>query len=446
MMVNNFIRRAGQENHTFLIAAEVVKAAEIDLPDKIEQTTADYNAPKISNTGMRSISAAASPAGIINMASELVNSATSDKLTEMDWVKNIEICELVAHDHRQAKEVVKAIKKCLGSKNSNTQLLTVLLLEMLMNNIGEHVHQQVIDTGVLPILVKIVKKKSDLPVGEKIFLLLDASQTSLGGNSGRFPQYYSAYCELVSAGVQFPQGSSDTPKPHSASDLNKNNSSNKQSAAPQFERKAPQTHPQNVSGSSILQKAGTALEVLRDVLTAVDTQHSEGAKDEFTLDLVEQCSFHKQQVMHLAMTSRDDKVVTRAIELNEKLERILQRHDALISGRTTLVATHIDHEQEGEEEEAEQLLQRIRKGKACLRPEEEDCQRDWPLRLKGHSVPAEMLHGPLIRPTNCGAAKARTCPATNDGANARNCTATYCGAKARSQCRKTSGCTTTPSC
>jgi hypothetical protein len=30
----------------------------------------------------------------------------------------------------------------------------------------------------------------------------------------------------------------------------------------------------------------------------------QGAKDEFTLDLVEQCSFQKQRVMHLVMTSR----------------------------------------------------------------------------------------------------------------------------------------------
>lgn len=28
-----------------------------------------------------------------------------------------------------------------------------------MNNIGEHIHKQVIDTGLLPSLVKIVKKK-----------------------------------------------------------------------------------------------------------------------------------------------------------------------------------------------------------------------------------------------------------------------------------------------
>lgn len=33
------------------------------------------------------------------------------------------------------------------------------LLEMLMNNIGEAVHKLVIEAGLLPILVKIVKKK-----------------------------------------------------------------------------------------------------------------------------------------------------------------------------------------------------------------------------------------------------------------------------------------------
>ncbi|XAR73111.1 hypothetical protein NMG60_11006962 [Bertholletia excelsa] len=131
------------------------------------------------------------------MATELVSSATSEKLTEMDWTKNIEICELVARDQRQARDIIKAIKKRLGSKNSNTQLFSVMLLEMLMNNIGDHVHRLVIDTGLLPVLVKIVKKKSDSPVRERVFLLLDATQTSLGGASGKFPQYYSAYYDLV---------------------------------------------------------------------------------------------------------------------------------------------------------------------------------------------------------------------------------------------------------
>lgn len=38
-------------------------------------------------------------------------------------------------------------------------LIDLQLLEMLMNNIGEPIHKQVTEAGLLPILVKIVKKK-----------------------------------------------------------------------------------------------------------------------------------------------------------------------------------------------------------------------------------------------------------------------------------------------
>ncbi|KAG4173452.1 hypothetical protein ERO13_A11G059000v2 [Gossypium hirsutum] len=296
------------------------------------------------------------------MAAELVNSATSDKLAEMDWAKNIEICELVARDQRQAKDVVKAIKKRLGSKNPNTQLYAVLLLEMLMNNIGENVHKLVIDTGILPILVKIVKKKSDLPVRERIFLLLDATQTSLGGASGKFPQYYSAYYDLVSAGVEFPQRPHATPSNPPTSQPIKSNTLNGELASARQEAVAKEAEPQIVPESSIIQKASNALEVLREVLDAVDAQNPEAAKDEFTLDLVEQCSFQKQRVMHLVMSSRDEKVVSRAIELNEQLQNVLIRHDSLLSGRTTVSSrppstlNHFNHEEE--EEEPEQLFRR----------------------------------------------------------------------------------------
>lgn len=332
------------------------------------------------------------------MAVELVNSATSDKLTEIDWTKNIEICELVARDHKQARDVVKAIKKRLGSKSPNSQLFSVNLLEMLINNIGEPVHKQVIDTGILPILVKIVKKKSDLPVREKIFLLLDAAQTSLGGASGRFPQYYSAYYELVSAGVEFPQRSVASSEPRAPSNENKNNQRDNNHVSSRCEIKFPQAEPQKVPDNSILQKAATALEVLREVLDAVDTQHPEGAKDEFTLDLVEQCSLQKQRVMHLAISSRDEKVVSQAAELNEQLDRVLKRHDALLSVRPTSTSNPHDHGQSEEEEEPEQLFRRIRKGKARLQPEDEGSQVERPFGFLGSAVPGDMLHRPLIRP------------------------------------------------
>ncbi|CAJ1974764.1 unnamed protein product [Sphenostylis stenocarpa] len=329
------------------------------------------------------------------MAAELVNGATSEKLAETDWTKNIEICELVAHDKRQARDVVKAIKKRLGSKQPNAQLYAVMLLEMLMNNIGEHIHEQVIDNGIIPVLVKIVKKKSDLPVRERIFLLLDATQTSLGGASGKFPQYYNAYYELVSAGVQFSQRDQVAQSNHPSSQPNRTtNVTNWEQAAPRHEVVAQQAESQTVPESSIIQKASNALEVLKEVLDAVDAQNPQGARDEFTLDLVEQCSFQKQRVMHLVMASRDERIVSRAIELNEQLQKVLARHDDLLAGRATITATRFYHEEADEEEEPEQLVRRLRKGKACARPEDEETETDIPpLGLLG-----ERLNRPLIRP------------------------------------------------
>lgn len=68
-------------------------------------------------------------------------------------------------------------------------------------------------------------------------------------------------------------------------------------------------------------------------------------------------------------------MVSQAIELNEQLQKVLARHDTLLSGRSPLTANHVnhqdaypsarsstanhvDHEEEEEEEEAEQLFRR----------------------------------------------------------------------------------------
>ncbi|KAG5067022.1 hypothetical protein JHK86_010753 [Glycine max] len=104
----------------------------------------------------------------------------------------------------------------------------------------------------------------------------------------------------------------------------------------------------------IIQKASNALEVLKEVLDVVDAQNPQGARDEFTLDLVEQCSFQEQRVMHVVMASRDERIISRAIELNEQLQKVLAKHDDLLAGRVTMTTTRFDHEEE--EEEPEQLI------------------------------------------------------------------------------------------
>lgn len=325
------------------------------------------------------------------MAADMVNMATNEKLKEMDWAKSIEICELVARDHGQAKCVIKAIKKKLGSKNADTQLYAVMLLEMLMNNCGEHIHKQVIDNGLLPTLVKIVKKKTDLPVRERIFLLLDATQTALGGASGKFPQYYAAYYDLVSARVQFPQRP-HVPLPEPPPKLQVKNSPAQDPIQQNGGGGEKQPASQIVPDSSIIQKASSVFEVLREVLNAMDPKRPEGATDEFVLDLVEQCSFQKQRVMHLVMTSRDEKVVTQAIELNDQLHKVLAQHDAFLSVRPGSTSPTLVNDEEEEEEDAERLYRRIRKGKACA--------EDQPNGTVGsfRSIPEDKMRRPLIRP------------------------------------------------
>ncbi|RZC62674.1 hypothetical protein C5167_024436 [Papaver somniferum] len=336
------------------------------------------------------------------MASELVNLATSEKLTEMDWIKNIEICELVAHDQGEARDVIKVITRRLGDKNSNVQLYTVMLLEVLINNCGEHIHRHVLDMGILPILVKIVKKKKDLPVRENICRLLHATQASLGGALGKFPQYYAAYSELVNAGIQFPQRPTISPvdptpvAPNGSLSQVKPLSPNRKGVV------AQQSGSQNSSESSIIQKAGAALDVLRDVLDAIDTRRPEGANDEFTLDLVEQCSFQKQRVMHLVLTCRNENVVSQAIELNDQLEKVLVKHDTLLAVRAASISNPFvceEMEEEDQEEQAYQLVRRMRKGKACVRPEEGHHKEKASASLLGKIEHERLLHRPLIRPT-----------------------------------------------
>lgn len=56
--------------------------------------------------------------------------------------------------------------------------------------------------------------------------------------------------------------------------------------------------------------------------------------------------------------SRDEKVISEAIELNEQLERVLKKHEALMSGRPTSTSNYVYHEEAEEEEAPEQVFRR----------------------------------------------------------------------------------------
>ncbi|KAG5562585.1 hypothetical protein RHGRI_005344 [Rhododendron griersonianum] len=237
------------------------------------------------------------------MVNSFVERATSDMLIGPDWAMNIEICDMLNRDPAQSKDVVKGIKKRLGSKNPKVQLLALTLLETVIKNCGDLIHMHVAEKDLPHEMVKIVKKKPDFHVKEKILILIDTWQEAFGGPRARYPQFYAAYQELLRAGAVFPQRT--------------------ESAAPVFT--PPQTqplssYPQNVRSAGVreeaaessaeaefptlslteIQNARGIMDVLSEMLSALDPANKEGLRQEVVVDLVEQCRAYKQRVRLLA--------------------------------------------------------------------------------------------------------------------------------------------------
>ncbi|KHG20885.1 TOM1-like protein 2 [Gossypium arboreum] len=211
-----------------------------------------------------------------NSAAACAERATHDMLIGPDWAVNIELCDIINTDPRQAKDALKVLKKQLGNKNPKVQLLALNVLDSLSKNCGEHVFQQIVECDILNEMVKIVMKKPDLNVREKVLTFIDTWQVAFGGPGGRYPQYFAAYKELRVAGVAFPPREKNSVPlftPPQNNPVTHQPVSARQDTAIEVSRQSD-----DASGLSLseIQNASGLADILMEVLSALEPKTPEG--------------------------------------------------------------------------------------------------------------------------------------------------------------------------
>ncbi|KAL9236176.1 hypothetical protein vseg_010877 [Gypsophila vaccaria] len=282
---------------------------------------------------MPSMSFASSPSSVSTTAR--VDKATSELLVGPDWTMNMEICDLCNSNHWMAKDMVKGVKRRLQHKNPRVQLLTLTLLETMVKNCGEYIHFQIAERKILDEMVKIVKKKGDLHVRNKILILLDSWREAFGGPGGKYSQYYWACDELRRSGVHFP------PRPERAAPVITPPVTHPP-RVPQIGFGMPSDSSQRLDEAmtyeveglsfSMLESMRNALELLSDMLQAVNPTDRMAVKDEIIVELVDRCRANQKKLMQMITTTTDEELLVQGLEMNDSLQSVLAKHDAIASG------------------------------------------------------------------------------------------------------------------
>ncbi|TKW17486.1 hypothetical protein SEVIR_5G370400v4 [Setaria viridis] len=269
----------------------------------------------------------AAPAAAPSAASR-VEKATSHLLMGPDWAVNLEICDILNADVWQTKDVVKAVKKRLQNKDPKVQFFALTLLETMMKNCGEYVRFEVAEQHVLQEMVKIIQKKNDMQVRDKILLLLDSWQEAFGGPGSKYPQYHWAYLEVKTTGVVFPKRPIDAP-PIFTPPATHNSSSPRYAAGSLSDRMSSDVETLSLGD---LNSIRNVTDLLNDMVHALNPSDRTAVNDEIITDLVTQCRSNQQKLLQLVSSTGNEQLLKQGLEINDLLQSVLSKYDAVVSG------------------------------------------------------------------------------------------------------------------
>nr|CAB3446374.1 unnamed protein product [Digitaria exilis] len=228
------------------------------------------------------------------MSSVMVERATSDMLIGPDWAMNLEICDILNRDPGQAKDVLKSLKKRIIHKNPKVQLLALTLLETMIKNCGDIVHMQVAERDILHEMVKIVKKRR---------------------NGAVFPERTNGSVPIITPPQTQPL--QNYPPPVRIS---------------QQEEPALSIPDFPALSLTEIQNARGIMDILSEMLDALDPGNREGLRQDVIVDLVDQCRSYKQRVVQLVNSTSNEELLCQGLSLNDDMQRVLAKHDAIAAG------------------------------------------------------------------------------------------------------------------
>ncbi|XP_043925659.1 hepatocyte growth factor-regulated tyrosine kinase substrate [Protopterus annectens] len=103
-----------------------------------------------------------------------LDKATSQLLLETDWESILQICDLIRQGDAQAKYAVSAIKKKVNDKNPHVALYALEVLESVVKNCGQTVHDEVANKQTMEELKDLHKQQAEPNVRNKILYLIQA--------------------------------------------------------------------------------------------------------------------------------------------------------------------------------------------------------------------------------------------------------------------------------